>query len=428
MKNDKNKLEAIKVALLMSDFHIGELYGAVARRVPENTKVEYCKMCGFQPIYIQQRVADMITVLRDTAKAQQSIPYLILLGDIIDMAVDEMSDAINLTHDFFNAEIDGQSFISFFDEVIYVPGNHDHHVWQMCQERFYVDRLLKNNKEAVPFVHQTVGLLDLQDRFHLYLDGVEANKKDHSSKFLSMIFSNGTKPVYTVYPNLYIKYNDGICRDKGICATHGHFFEPEWNKNQSVIKHFPELLPDAAYFKNLEKYNAPFTELSDYAIAQVSQTFVRGINDVRFTNDPIYACYMQLLSNEFPEFFTIPKEPSTPQSDIEKLCNHSVHVFPYLEQIVRQMSFEKISFGTLVYGHTHVPCFNRKHRMIEFIDTIKNAPRELLEHEFIIHNTGGWVYNTELSEDACIDNATEKGPNPLFLKQDGTISKALCCF
>ena len=53
--------------------------------------------------------------------------YLIILGDVLDLAVSNYYDAINAAKPFFNGVKD------LFEEIIIIPGNHDHDLWTMLQ-------------------------------------------------------------------------------------------------------------------------------------------------------------------------------------------------------------------------------------------------------------------------------------------------------
>jgi predicted phosphodiesterase len=393
------------VAMFISDFHIGENYGAVVQEIPAGSDDDYIghyvEELGTE-IYYHTEVANLLEELEKRA----TIPYLIILGDVFDVAVDEVSDAFNLSQIFFNSEINGSTFMSHFDNVIFVAGNHDHHVWIMLQERYYIQNQLTEGKEANPFPQQVVGTLELgEEQPSLWLDENVINN-DPTDNFMSSILSNNSKPVYVIYPNLYIKYNDG----NGICATHGHFFEKYWNKDTTLIEHFPKIPEDEDYFKNLQKYNAPFTEFANYAIAQVSDVFAQGLADAPFEENPPekFQRIGLYLAENYSEFFPLASS-SVPLSNIQKLENEADKVATYLKQARKQMSEYGLSFDVLVYGHTHKPCYNQSTE---------------IDPDITIHNTGGWV-NINVKDTDDFNNSTLKKPNPMFLYTDGTIEKIL---
>ena len=77
-------------------------------------------------------------------KAQKPAPTLILAGDIFEMALTTMN----------NAMMDFERFIELvmpegrelFDKIMYIPGNHDHHRRELARETQYVEHYLKKNQ------------------------------------------------------------------------------------------------------------------------------------------------------------------------------------------------------------------------------------------------------------------------------------------
>jgi len=416
------------VAMFLSDFHIGENYGGVTRKVPKNKEHDYDSLVSFPGLYYHKQVTNLLACLdRETRNSERkTIPYLILLGDIFDIAVSESSDVFNMATAFFNAQIyQGRSFISFFDTIIYVAGNHDHHVWVMLQEKLYVIDRLQNGSQAIPFPHQTIGLLDVSDQPH-YRDisnTLFASKREIS--FLSYVFSNNKKTVFVCYPNLYIRYN-GENKNEGICVTHGHFFEPNWNKDTSLISFFPDVNSMSDYFVQLEKLNSPFTEFVNYLIAQAFPVFTHGLVDATFGGLPLDSVEILekmgiFLAQSFPALF--PLETFTnPQTNVEKLKNHNLQVFSYLYHSFLQMRVNNMELKKLVYGHTHIPSLHQTCSFEDFSHSHTFSDLDWIKNRFEIYNTGGWV-NIEYINPSEFDNSTNISPNPMFLHRDGRISK-----
>jgi len=413
------------VAMFLSDFHIGENFGGVSRHIPTEWQLYYDSAEAFQNMYYHKKIGEMVHSIRETLKRneQEHIPYLILLGDIFDLAVHNESDAFNLAHEFFNAPLfNGRSLISFFDRVIYLPGNHDHHVWRMLQEEYYVENRLQNDLPALPFPQKSMSILKLNQSMTIQNIDSSLIAGGQYENIISHVLTDNNKNVHISYPNLYVDYGDS----NGICVTHGHFFEPNWNKDSSVVKYFPDVnnMPD--YFANLEKYNSPFTEFSDYAIAQTNQYFTDKLTDIPFEDVATSKEYAEIgnyLAREYPAFFPL-DTVYKPLTDIEKLQRHPKQVFTYLQKTAEQMQRQGMQFSKLVYGHTHVPCFARIKKFKDFGPEKTDADAEWLEQEIVIYNTGGWV-GIKKPENININNTIAKAPNPMFLYEDGKIEKVL---
>ncbi len=424
-KNDPEGLSTSKehripTAMFMSDFHIGEVYGAVTRVLPKDkTKANYesCVVNG-KTIYYRKEVAELINSLDRQLGEKGKIPYLILLGDIFDMAVHDESDALNLAYTFFN-EVrftkNKRTFISYFNNIIYLPGNHDHHVWKMLQEEYYISNHLKNNFKALSIPQQAIGLLDLGNNKMVIKDPIILS--DHYNNFLSSILSRKEKKVYVAYPNLYIKYKaskDSHEGSAGICVTHGHFFEPGWNKSSLLFDSTTQEIDASVYFNELEKNNSPLTEFSDFEVAQTEKNLAQGISDLQFYTDPNYEKKYDKLSKLYPQLFPIKMQKTNKPKDFDvlSLMKYPDLVDTYLRFSQQQMRHLKdgnkvysLQMKKLVYGHTHVPCFD-----VKYEKHISSPDATYIDLNLKIYNTGGWVHINDVAR-----------PNPMFLYNDGSI-------
>lgn len=405
----------VPVAMFMSDFHIGEVYGSVTRVLPkDNAKNDYLSaIVDGKTIYYRKEVAEMAKALDQKLGANGKIHYLILLGDIFDLAIHNESDAFNLSYSFFNKvklTKNKRTLISFFDQIIYIPGNHDHHVWKMLQEEYYISNHLQNKFSALPIPQQVIGLLDLNTNRMIMKDSVIF--PDPRKNFIAAVLGQNKKPVYVAYPNLYIMY--GRNDKEGICVTHGHFFEPGWNKTALNFDKYLKLMNDSVYFSELEKNNSPLTEFSDYEVAQNFDTIAQGMSDLQFNTDPEYEKIYSVLGKKYPMLFPIKmkKSSKTKDFDIVSLIKYADLVDPYLMHTESQMKHLKkgnetysLDFNKLVYGHTHVPCFG-----VKYNKNIYSKDSTYINLNLTIYNTGGWVNINRVSR-----------PNPMFLYKDGTI-------
>jgi len=398
-------------AMFMSDFHIGEVYGGVSRILPNNdTLIQgyITAAIGNDTIYYRKEINDIVHSLDSiTHFSGEKIPYIVLLGDIFDMAVHDEADALNLSHLFFtkvkfesNYSQGSRSFISFFDRIVYLPGNHDHHVWKMLQEEYYISQHLTKYGYALKLPQQSPAVLNLADNEILLQDSIIF--PDKRNNFISSVLSDNLLDVLVAYPNLYIEYGEDDKNNlkSGVCVTHGHFLEPGWNKSSlnfdKKIKH----MDDAIYFSELEKNNSPLTEFSDFAVAQTFDTLAQGISDLQFgysDYEPVY----EKLSALYPQLFPIKMEKSHKTKDFDEITlnEYSQLVDTFLIHTKSQMRSYNIDFKKLIYGHTHVPCFNLNY---DRVTSLK------------IYNTGGWVNINEVSR-----------PNPMFLYGDGNIVSVL---
>jgi len=426
--NNKNKgskseeSDDFPVAVFLSDFHIGEKMGAVCKHPQDFIKpdvyIPYINDNSDTLFYYHLKVKEFmekIYAITNKDNTKKEIPYLVLNGDIFDLAVNNAGATFNLANDFFNATIFNDSiFSSYFENIIYIPGNHDHHVWQMFQEEYYITERLKSKKQALPLPQQYIGILDItadKDPSFIIHNKNQIQYEEKNNLF-SYIISNNKKPVYVVYPNLYIKYNSD---SSAICVTHGQFFEPGWNIMTNALKDILKLNEDSMYLANLERYNAPATEFLDYSLAQMDNELVQGINDFQYEDSPgiqdsIAKHNIETLRNLFPAVFNVKLKPkNTADQDMKRLLKYPVLVDKYLWNSQLQMNRYNLKFSKLIYGHTHIPC-NDYH----YIKYYKTSDTTLLDLNFNMYNTGGWV---------DIDPVKFTEPNPLYLYRNGNIKE-----
>jgi len=285
----------------------------------------------------------------------------------------------------------------------------------MLQEQYYISNHLVNTFKSLPLPQQAIGLLDLGNNKMVIKDAVIF--PDHSKNFLASVLSQNKKKVYIAYPNLYIKYKDSTKSNKesaGICVTHGHFFEPGWNKSSLLFDNKNKDMSAAVYFRELEKNNSPLTEFSDFEVAQTSEALAQGISDLQFYQDAGYEKKYEKLSKLYPQLFPIKMQKSHKPKDFDilSLMKYPDLVDKFLMYTQKQMRHLKqgnqtysLNLKKLVYGHTHVPCFN-----VKYTKHIRNADKTFIDLDLTIYNTGGWVNINDVAR-----------PNPMFLYKDGRI-------
>jgi len=139
-------------------------------------------------------------------------PTLILNGDILELALTTDNEAA-MAFERFIELIAPDEDRKLFDRIVYLPGNHDHHLWETARETQYAEYLKAEAKWgevlSIPW-HST----------YLFTKTVP-------SYFLNRvvqrwpILENFT--VETAYPNFGLLSPD---RRRGVIFHHGHFIEP----------------------------------------------------------------------------------------------------------------------------------------------------------------------------------------------------------
>jgi UDP-2,3-diacylglucosamine pyrophosphatase LpxH len=221
-------------------------------------------------------VAPAYAAFRECVRSAASgapLSYLILNGDILDFAVASFDKAFVRAKVFFRALARDR----LAEEIIYIPGNHDKHIWDAVEWEVNVIRRLKSpeDKNPRPFARTQPGVIDLTKRPVLTLHDVSyvEGAARYGTLFLEGLFERGNVlPINVVYPNLYIKAPEDT-----ILVSHGHMLENAWVLLSRFLRHEPEL-GGVAGIKELEEHNVPVTSLLCTAVGQagsVSQIFAQ---------------------------------------------------------------------------------------------------------------------------------------------------------
>ena len=154
--------------------------------------------------------------------------YLILLGDILDFAIQSYSKAYEAARAFFTmVQNDGVA-----RQIVYVPGNHDEDIWHIVEHQVNIIHQIEQKRLPREFRMSLPGVIDARRRRRrqrLVLPGVTERRVrgqlGYGGLFLDALTASGGKPTRFnfTYPNLYFASDAG-----GVLVTHGHYLEPYW--------------------------------------------------------------------------------------------------------------------------------------------------------------------------------------------------------
>jgi len=164
------------------------------------------------------------TVLDGLAAAMQTLvaanapgtpkPTLILNGDVLELALTSDNVALMVFELFLDRLFPAEGGL-FDSTVLYLPGNHDHHMWEVARERQYanlLDTLPVGAELPIPW-HGT-SLYYLEDRRPVQAELLDklAQRKAHQAGLNFRVS----------YPNMGIRSDD---MNTTIVFHHGHFVE-----------------------------------------------------------------------------------------------------------------------------------------------------------------------------------------------------------
>ena len=197
------------------------------------------------------------------------LDYFVLNGDSLDFSINAFEESCKIARPFFVA-IKNDNLAK---EIIYIPGNHDKHVWDAVEWETNIIRTMKDHKDPRKFRRVQAGLVDY-DKGYLELPGVTTvnGPGRYGTLFLEGLFEKDrVLPINIVYPNLYIK----TAADTYL-VTHGHMLELAW-----VL--LSEFLAEVVgrkkvTIKELEEFNIPLTSMICTGVGQagdVSKLFYK---------------------------------------------------------------------------------------------------------------------------------------------------------
>jgi len=396
----------------LSDLHLGEEDSLLTNLQTASTETDTSK-----PSPVMEALVACLRHL--IPESQPRKPTLILNGDILELALTTADEAAMAFERLIKLILprDGE----LFERIIYIPGNHDHHMWELGRETQYVNHIMGIAPgKPLPAPWHTTNMF------------VENVPKPVPSYFLTRLVQRydhlKDMAITTAYPNFGLVSDN---RQKCVIFCHGHFIEsiyqlmstlktmvfPKRRKPTHVWdieaenfawidffwstlgrsgeagrdvewiyeslhspKQFKKLLSNLA--KSLAKeYNVPLVperwepKVLEWALDKVADK-VGGLE--RHQTD-------RLLSQDAENgLWTYVQGPLSEQILIELSPNVPTDVpmeGPQWEQVLTDLGPNMPSDVTLVFGHTHKP-FQEDMNFDGYPQWVN------------VYNTGGWVVDT----------------------------------
>ena len=116
--------------VVLSDLHLGA----------RDSLLTHAHGCGAIADCPSEVLASFAAAMRETLRDQPK-PQLVLLGDALDLGLSPFGDVSKSFLQLLDAFFPGDGEDLFEREIIYVAGNHDHHLWRMAQDNGFVASL-----------------------------------------------------------------------------------------------------------------------------------------------------------------------------------------------------------------------------------------------------------------------------------------------
>jgi hypothetical protein len=386
----------------ISDMHLGAHTSLLT-----NLKTASDDIDGLTPSPVLVKLVDCLRYLIDQNENKTVQPTLVLNGDILELALADDHDAAMAFERFIDLIMPDNR--EMFGNIFFLPGNHDHHLWETARESQYVDYIV--SKKPWGSV--------LESPWHttrMFSDPVR-------SYFLTALIQRRPnlkgKIIQTTYPNFGLLSKD---RKRCVAFHHGHFVESIY-RLMSTLKTM--LFPNSripAEIWNLEAENFAWIDFfwstlgRSSAVGQgVGEIYEKMQNEAQFKK--LLANLAEALAQRFGFSWTDPIEAqfltwgfdfifdrinSLERHQCEDLLSEDAlqGLYGYMDglpnqedsqgnrvgPLTHQMADEKVVAQaldqlTFVFGHTHKP-FQENRNFRSFPGWVQ------------VYNSGGWVVDT----------------------------------
>ncbi|MDH3892388.1 MAG: metallophosphoesterase [candidate division Zixibacteria bacterium] len=191
----------------MSDLHFGEK-GSLLTNLSQGGEPD-----PTQPSPVMEQLVTCLRTLLAGNQNQTTKPTLVLAGDVLELALTTTNNAAMVFERFIELVMPEDSNQQLFEkEIVFIPGNHDHHLWEMARESQYVE-YVKSLKAGtkLPRPYHTTPLFTTPKVQSYFL--TQLIRRHKPCKDVT---------VRAVYPNYALLSPD---KDRAVVFTHGHFIE-----------------------------------------------------------------------------------------------------------------------------------------------------------------------------------------------------------
>ena len=195
--------------------------------------------------------------LQYLVKDTKDKPTLILNGDILGLSFSTYQESLTVFDQFIKIIATDQKICK---RIAYIPGNHDHHIWQLSMESQYRRKLENRNaQDPIPKMDRISSAI--------YEEGVK-------SEFIEA-FVNGTDVMQTelkvLYPNMIIPSNDS--NQPFVLIHHGHFAESTY---QFISNALQSLYPKETAPLTLDELEADNGAWINFAFSELGRSGAAG--------------------------------------------------------------------------------------------------------------------------------------------------------
>lgn len=326
-----------------------------------------------------------------SSNENEELPTLILNGDIIGLSFSTYQESLTVFDQFIKSLAVEHEICN---QIAYIPGNHDHHIWQLAMESQYRRKLEnRDTSDPIPSIDRTSSAIfknGLQSEF------IEAFVNGHSEMKIEL---------KVLYPNMIIPANEA--NQAFVIIHHGHYAEKTYHFISDSLK---ALYPEESTPNTLEDLEADNGAWINFAFSELGRSGAAGEKFEKLMNTLSSIEMFDKQSGELSENIAKALDyPYIPFHSVEKFLTRRL-----IQNIANKIRSERYQEGTvcseeamlglkqymekycapqmklsgwegqaatLIWGHTHKPF------------SLKTCTQSFDELKVV--NSGGWVLPEE---------------------------------
>ncbi len=386
--------------VILSDLHFGAENSVLTSLKPGGIEADPHK-----PSAVMESLVECLAELV-TKNEGPDQPQLILCGDILELALATDNIAAMVFDRFLEKAFPPNG--PLFDKTVYfVPGNHDHHLWETARERQYakyVSKQAPGPEEELSIPWHTTRMVPPKE---------EAVEAELLTTLMRRYQHLREATVVAVYPNLRL-----TAGERSVVVHHGHFVEGMYRLMTTLKDMVFPGRPPADKIWEWEAENFAWIDFfwstlgrsgevgadvglvyaslqSEPAMKQLAHNLATGIAGKLTWPSPMRWLGGKVLDFGLGRLVRLASrlERSDPSKPLSAKADQGLHL--YLQGPLRSQLLEEIGDKwyelpdvpkdlTFVFGHTHKPF------------EVELAPKGY-RGPVSVYNTGGWVVDSERS-------------------------------
>jgi len=377
--------------MCLSDMHLGEEDSLLT-----NLKTASADTEPTRPSPVMKQLVECLRALISENESEGK-PTLILNGDILELALTTTNQAAMVFERFVELIMPPEG--GLFDRIIYIPGNHDHHIWELARETQYVNHItgLEPGKHLpIPWHATNMFVGNDPNPVPSYFLTRLVNRFSHLKDFV----------ITTAYPNFGLFREDG---QKCVIFHHGHFIEPLYQLMSSLMS---LIFPDREKPRHVWEIEAENFAWIDFFWSAMARSGKVGQNIEliyeKMQNREQFKKLLYNLAESLARKYDLPGWGDITEAKILKWCfsaavdkvtgteraqtarllsqdaEKGLYEYvnrPMREQILRERKENMPYDVTFVFGHTHKP-FQQDMNFEGYPEWVN------------VYNTGGWVVDS----------------------------------